>query len=323
MEREPFTESEKRFVVTQVLMASSIPIEILVQLFAELNEPPRWEHIYLPSGRTLQECRATFESFCKPINSPLSYTSTSARGGSTPTNSPLNKRKSNPRAIEIATAVAFEHKRRLSGAKAVERSAQQPILPKPSPNESPSSGTGSFATMPVIRRRGRPPKAEVERRQQEAVARGEVIVPLAMENQTMTQAPLPTQAPAHLQVSTKNTGYSGYVPIAPAPAPPDPHSPGVIGSRNMGPNIAESGPSTPQRIGPSRTTDNKTIQLKNQAERLFPFPQTAQQFAGQEQTSFSSILSRPVQKSSGSSTQKSTPNILSRPGSNDRAPHRQ
>ncbi|RKF73935.1 putative at hook domain-containing protein [Golovinomyces cichoracearum] len=62
MNREVFSESEKRFLVTEILKASSVPLDRILLLFNELNEGPHWEHIYFPPGRTLQECKATFEA---------------------------------------------------------------------------------------------------------------------------------------------------------------------------------------------------------------------------------------------------------------------
>ncbi|POS84627.1 hypothetical protein EPUL_003984, partial [Erysiphe pulchra] len=246
MEREVFSESEKRFLLTQILQASSIPSERMFMLFNECNEEPRWENIYLPKGRTLQECKAAFEVIrinTSPFATPNSPGFNRAY---------FNKRKAGMGSLEPSSSLTLESKRRLSGIRGQDIGGQI-ILPKLSPTESlassseslfgqhpilprPASMDSGHSTLEVrgghqhilskpasmdfvpsaleirgshqhilprpsqildsgpsvpeitVKRRGRPPKAEVERRQQ-ALARGELNNPLANMSQAQYIAP--------------------------------------------------------------------------------------------------------------------------------------
>lgn len=246
MEREVFSESEKRFLLTQILQASSTPLERILSLFNECNEEPRWENIYLPKGRTLQECKAAFEAIrtnTSPFVTPNSPGFNRAY---------FNKRKAGIGSLETSSSLSLESKRRLSGIRSQEIGGQM-ILPKLSPTESmASSPEGVFSPYPIlprpasmdsgpsnlefssvhqhylpkpasmesissvleirgshqhilprpspvldpgpsitetaVKKRGRPPKAEVERRQQ-ALARGELSNPHSMMSQIMYKVP--------------------------------------------------------------------------------------------------------------------------------------
>ncbi|RKF63844.1 putative at hook domain-containing protein [Erysiphe neolycopersici] len=246
MEREVFSELEKRFLLTQILQASSIPLERIFMLFNEFNEEPRWENIYLPKGRTLQECKFAFEAI-RTNTSPFA----------TP-NSPgfnrayFNKRKAGTGSLESSSTLSLESKRRLSGIRGQDIGSQiilpklsptesmgsglectftqYPILPRPSsmdsghsilevrgghqhflpkpasmdpvpsvlevrgshqhilPKPSPILDSGPSVPEIAVKKRCRPPKAEVERRQQ-ALAHGELNSPQAMTSQIQYKAP--------------------------------------------------------------------------------------------------------------------------------------
>ncbi|KHJ36461.1 putative at hook domain-containing protein [Erysiphe necator] len=223
MDREVFSESEKRFLITQILQASSMSLERIFMLFNECSEEPRWEDIYLPIGRTLQECKAAFEAI-RTTTSPFA----------TP-NSPgfnqafFHKRKAGIGSLESSSSLSLDSKRRLSVIRGQDIGGQL-ILPKPSPTESmtsnpegmfsqqlilpkptlmesgtsisevrsghqhilpkPISPFDSGTSIPevMVKKRGRPPKAEVERRQH-AIARGEVNNPNTMVTQIRYIAP--------------------------------------------------------------------------------------------------------------------------------------
>jgi hypothetical protein len=113
-------------------------------------------------------------------------------------------------------------KRRQSGADNMIR-----IQPKPSSNGSPLSFSTTPATQP--KKRGRPSKAEVEKRNAAAVARGEVIMPRTTVARESMGGEVSTEA------AVSSTGFGGLPAIAPM-VPTGPSS-----SFQTGPSEAETG----------------------------------------------------------------------------------
>ncbi|SZF05703.1 unnamed protein product [Blumeria hordei] len=235
MEKEPFSESEKRFVVTQILKASSIPLERLVLLLSDCHQEPHWDHIYLPPGRTLQECKDAFEAL---ISSHFS----SYQGNSNHTSSKYcyQKRKPETEAVSPQALVPNDHKRRYSGIRNLEKSSQQHILPKPLSKDISISTSNLPSTQLLAKKRGRPSKAENERRRIESMARSEIIVPTNSSFYSISQA-----------TSEGFSSTAGYTLIAPAPA--STHSPGPYDSSYKVQNSLEVSSTRPQ-VGASLTT---------------------------------------------------------------------
>jgi hypothetical protein len=114
-------------------------------------------------------------------------------------------------------------KRRQSGQDNPPMSASaRDIRPKPtSANGSPlpfSSVPLPIATQPP-KKRGRPSKADVELRQQEAIARGEVLPP----SRTLTPK---TLKPSTMRDEPGRSGFTMIAPMAPILPSNDPHMPG-------------------------------------------------------------------------------------------------
>lgn len=110
-----------------------------------------------------------------------------------------NKRKSAPEIYTQQPSAESASKRRQSGVEIIPGARE--LAPKPS-NGSPSP-MGALPGKP-LKKRGRPSKADQERKHAEAIARGEVIAP------TMTTQMGTFQAPSEEP--------SGYAPIAPSPS---------------------------------------------------------------------------------------------------------
>lgn len=167
----PFSEAEKRWVLSEAIRTSSIPIEKLLQLLTEYSVSPSWTEMLLPHGRNVRECMDAFDAFrTSPLSSLPPNLSVppqlQSSGAST-------KRKSGPENLEPSSA-APTPKRRQSGADSI--GLTRSIQPKPSSNGSPQSFSPLVAGQQP-KKRGRPSKADVEARNAEAIARGEVIPP--------------------------------------------------------------------------------------------------------------------------------------------------
>ena len=250
MEKEPFSESEKRFVVTQILKASSIPLERLVLLLSDCHQEPHWEHIYLPPGRTLQECKDAFEALISSHFSPYPGTS-----NHTSTKYCYQKRKPETEAVGPQALVPKDHKRRSSGIRNLEKSSQQHILPKPPSKEISISTTNLPSTQLLAKKRGRPSKAENERRQSELMARRELIAPTNSSFYSISQA-----------TSEGLSTTAGYTLIAPAPA--STHSLGPYDSSNMAQNSPEVALTRPQVAGSGSLTTPFTRSAQFDNEKL-------------------------------------------------------
>ncbi|KAG0652404.1 hypothetical protein D0Z07_1390 [Hyphodiscus hymeniophilus] len=153
----PFNDKEKRFVLSEVIKTSSVPVDKLLAFINESGVQPEWNKILMPFGRNLDSCINFWDTL---------------RGGHVsaslpPHSAPDRKRKSD--GLE-PLQIAPQPKRRQSGAETMIR-----IQPKPSSNGSPHA----FSTLPATqpKKRGRPSKADIEARNAKAIARGEIIAP--------------------------------------------------------------------------------------------------------------------------------------------------
>ncbi|KUJ12777.1 uncharacterized protein LY89DRAFT_192736 [Mollisia scopiformis] len=204
---EPFQEHEKRYMLTEALRASTIPLERLYIMLQEANGPPAWDDMVLPRGRTLKQCKAAFESLRPALPPPLPPHPVHAYPAPTQPFQIPPKRKSESAILGPPYMQAEPPaKRRQSGMEPMV--GARDIRPKPPNGGSPISMSSTPPTAPQ-KRRGRPPKAEVDRRNRDAMQRGEVF---------------PAQ---FLPPTTEEFATSPYTPIAPtppvlAPGPPTP-----------------------------------------------------------------------------------------------------
>ncbi|RDL39327.1 uncharacterized protein BP5553_03667 [Venustampulla echinocandica] len=239
----PFSEQEKRILLAEAIKQSSIPAERLLAFLNDGNVQPAWNHMILPYGRTLQSCIDAYEALRNGLagrHSPypiLALPSTS------------NKRKSAPESLEhILTAPS--PKRRQSGVETL--SSARDIRPKPpSSNGSPlplTSLVGPPAPQP--KKRGRPSKADVELRQQEAIARGEVLPPSKI---------LTPKAPK--QVVGQQSSTAGFTVIAPMTTAGPPTDPSAAGQYQGETIMGDS--------GKKKRAPRQSKGLKNPGEATF------------------------------------------------------
>ncbi|KAG4431690.1 hypothetical protein IFR05_012835 [Cadophora sp. M221] len=212
MDTQPFSDDEKRFVLAEAIRTSPIPLE---RLFAFLNDhstSPAWDDMLIPRGRTLKQCKDVFESLRSSPAPPIfqaqiqsqSQSQSQSHNLPVPMSSVASsgiKRKSAPGTLEVFSSGPPPKRRQSSGDPVV---IARDIRPKPSNGSPLSSMTTSFPT-PEPKKRGRPSKKDVERKQQEAIARGDILPP----------APSMTT----YQVPGEDVSVSGYATILPAVAP--------------------------------------------------------------------------------------------------------
>lgn len=122
------------------------------------------------------------------------------------------------------------------------------LLPKPA-NPNGGSPMSTMASSPPAtasqKKRGRPSKADVERKQREAIERGEIITPAA-------QSPAGMPGP--------DDSRSGYAPVSILPAPPGPREtvmggimPSILSPRAGSFPQMVMGPDSPASIGAEPT----------------------------------------------------------------------
>ncbi|KAI2722675.1 hypothetical protein DTO013E5_3936 [Penicillium roqueforti] len=164
----PWTEEDKYTLLTEILKKAGFPSSYLVRMIKEYGITPNWEHIPLPQGRSLSSCKTAYLNMVQqPVHPPTqpvaSFPPPSDMTGPPAPMDPSTMRKRPlhpsdkpiPRAIQPRPPASTASYSSESGA-----SAQLSPRLDVAPGEPP-------------RKRGRPSKAETERRKLLAEARGE------------------------------------------------------------------------------------------------------------------------------------------------------
>ncbi|EKD20270.1 AT hook domain-containing protein [Drepanopeziza brunnea f. sp. 'multigermtubi' MB_m1] len=202
MNTQPFSEEEKRFVLAEAIRTSTIPLDRLFHFLNDGRIHIAWDEMLLPRGRNLKQCKDAFEAL-RP-SPPTQMYQFQAHSQSLPALSPIIasagiKRKS-PGQLELFSP-ASDPKRRQSNDPVP---TARDIRPKPPPSNGSPLTMGSFHPSEP-KKRGRPSKKDVERKQAEAIARGDIIPPA-------TTTPLLGYASHNNEAGTSN-----YAPILPTP----------------------------------------------------------------------------------------------------------
>jgi len=223
MERErPWHEDEKVHLLTEILRASNAdPVDVLWN-YARANAiSPAWGDIVLPKGRTLNQCQRWYHD--------LQGRPTFIHTSGPPTLSPF-----------LNPAAGIPRKRAL--ALDAQTPTGRPIQPK-LPYTFPTDLAGHVPLSPAepqketTKRRGRPTKAEVERRRQEAIGRGEVYPPLkSSKGQRPPTAPGGTET--HPQPPTP--GIAPTTRMTPPTTKPEVGSESSSGKRRRGARPAKA-----------------------------------------------------------------------------------
>ncbi|KAJ5661567.1 uncharacterized protein N7477_009183 [Penicillium maclennaniae] len=195
----PWTEEERYALLTEILKKAGISSGHLFRLINEFRVSPNWHDIPLPQGRSLNSCKLAFYTMQQaPIQRPELI------GTSTPIDPTLRKRPLYPAEKPIAPRAIQPRPPASTASHSSESSAQL------SPRFDISTGEPP-------RKRGRPSKAETERRKAAAEARGEPYPPprrsgserLKIASPSSPAAPYPGPPPPGYGVPSR--------PIAPVP----------------------------------------------------------------------------------------------------------
>ncbi|OBT51049.1 hypothetical protein VE04_09222 [Pseudogymnoascus sp. 24MN13] len=149
----PFSEYEQRFLLTEILKTSNIPIDALLNVLREQNFDPTWEEVGLPAGRSMNSCAAELAK----LNSGLN-------GDAIPEQDQT----------DISRNQAYPLSKRILRPRNPRDQARE-IKPKPA--AAASNGADKLVTSTPAtgsaRKRGRPSNAELAQRAKEASERGE------------------------------------------------------------------------------------------------------------------------------------------------------
>ncbi|KFZ13165.1 hypothetical protein V502_06746 [Pseudogymnoascus sp. VKM F-4520 (FW-2644)] len=176
----PFTEYEQRFLLSEILKTSNIPIDALLSVLRDQHFDPNWEDVGLPAGRNVKSCAAELAN----LNSSLS-------GDSNP-----DSAKQTSRGIKrTLSASAFY-------GPATPTTKTREIKPKPAAaSNGADKPTTSTPAAGSARKRGRPSNAELAQRAKEASERGEAqqgTTPAKRKSigeQSVGEAPAPGSEP--------------------------------------------------------------------------------------------------------------------------------
>ncbi|PMD36718.1 hypothetical protein L207DRAFT_88538 [Hyaloscypha variabilis F] len=180
---QQFSEMEKRFVLAEAIKSSTIPVERLYQVLAEHVVIPDWEQMLLPNGRNLAQCKHAFESMRlaphSQLSTPQPYPQTFLNPVPVYSSSSGGKRQS----VNLQPGPDQKRQRKSGGETPT---LARDLLPKPT-NPNGGSPMSTISSSPAAttsqKKRGRPSKADVERKQREAIERGDIIPPAPTQSQ--------------------------------------------------------------------------------------------------------------------------------------------
>ncbi|KAE8382097.1 hypothetical protein BDV26DRAFT_38974 [Aspergillus bertholletiae] len=242
----PWTEEEKYTLFTEILKKARVPSSHLVKMIRDFNIAPSWADIPLPPGRSLNSCQVAFYSMCPqhaqlPITPSLAPFPPPRHESSAPPAPMLDSSQSRKRLIftsdkPVLAPRAIQPRPTTSTASFSSESGASALL-------SPGSESVPSRSEPP-RKRGRPSKAESERRKAAAEARGETYPPPRRIGSNKMKAPSTPTSPASIE--------------PPLATPLIPHA---SGSRH--PSVLRSDlqylPSPGRPLGLSRPNENEGI----------------------------------------------------------------
>ncbi|CZT08140.1 uncharacterized protein RAG0_13321 [Rhynchosporium agropyri] len=272
MDVRPWSDSEKRYVLAEAIKCSQVPFDSLFN-FVKSQFPVTawpWEDMLLPNGRTLKQCKEAFENprlgssvpdFQHQVQSQVQSLSPSLPVPTSSATSSGAKRKSNYDSYSPGHPL----KRRQSIADPI--TTARDIRPKPSNTGSPLSQP-TFST-PEPKKRGRPSKKDAERKQQEMIARGDILPPVSSVlgyQPSGEDGSIPGYAPIRPAL-TPALHYAPYKPIPEAPIHKDiPDSAGSSGKRRRPKALPKSSKTAAKQPGESSFNANPTIDSKLESE---------------------------------------------------------
>ncbi|KAJ5169171.1 uncharacterized protein N7482_004765 [Penicillium canariense] len=240
----PWTEEEKNTLLTEILKKAGIPSSYFLRMINEFRINPNWEHIPLPQGKpdAIYKTRPPQQHPPPPGPATAALPRPEGPGTPAPIDPTLRKRPLYP---------------------ADKPPAPRAIQPRPPASTASYSSESSAQLSPRLdstvsgeppRKRGRPSKAETERRKAAAEARGETYPPSRRSGSGRLKippsptspaslAPYPS-APAPQPIYGPSAGSLSYDitatrPIAPAPSLPGAQERQDVQTRSMGPNLRE------------------------------------------------------------------------------------
>ncbi|KAF9884264.1 hypothetical protein FE257_001939 [Aspergillus nanangensis] len=278
---KPWTEEEKYTLLTEILKKAGIPSSSLLKLIREFNITPGWADIPLPPGRSLNSCQRAFYNMCHhvqvPANPNLGPLPVPRLEAANPSAAPhdsnaIRKRPLFPADKPIIAPRAIQPRPATSIASYSSESGASALL---SPGSESMAGRGE-----PPRKRGRPSKAESERRKAAAEARGEPY-PLPrrsgshrMKGQSTPTSPaaidrMTVAAPLSQASNTRLLPNMTQPELRYAPPPPTPGR--VMGL--MGPSDEERGRELHGReLGPT----SRELPRPAEMRQTLPSPQALQ-----------------------------------------------
>ncbi|KAL4787804.1 hypothetical protein BJX76DRAFT_266573 [Aspergillus varians] len=217
----PWTEDEKYALLTEIMKKAGVSSRTLVKMIKDMNILPSWADIPLPTGRSLNSCQSAFQDMChelpsqvNPVLGPLPpprHTAPARPMQPLDPSSNMRKRPLYSTDKPIIAPRAIQPRPPTGPASYSSESGASTVL---------SPGTGSVATPgEPPRKRGRPSKAESERRKAAAEARGETYPPLRRSGSHKVKVPSTPTSPLGVELGGPiyTAQASGRPPNIPQP----------------------------------------------------------------------------------------------------------
>ncbi|PLN75115.1 hypothetical protein BDW42DRAFT_44096 [Aspergillus taichungensis] len=271
----PWTEEEKYTLLTEILKKAQVPSAHLVKLIRDFHITPSWADIPLPAGRSLNSCQWAFRGMCQHVQAPPP-----------PSYAPCPPPRHESSAPPAAPSDSVNPRKRpiLPSDKPI--LAPRAIQPRPTTSAPPFSNESGFPALispgsesgtarnEPPRKRGRPSKAESQRRKAVAEALGEPYPPPRRSNSHRIKVPSTPTSPSAVEP------LSGSLPPSTSSRPPSVPQPELRYAPLPARRIAPTGSNDDDRARelPNPEIGSVMRELPRPAEmrHSFPSPQTLQ-----------------------------------------------
>ncbi|KAL3445210.1 hypothetical protein BJX65DRAFT_152403 [Aspergillus insuetus] len=203
---KPWTEDEKYALIFEIMKKAGVPSQTFVKMIKDMNIRPAWGDIPLPSGRSLNSCQSAFQNMFQELPPPIHLGTVPVppqRHGYAP---PLQQMAPiDPGSNVRKRAIFSAEKRPLAPAPR----EIQPRIPASTASYSSESGASAILSPGIggvttrgepPRKRGRPSKAESERRKAAAEARGETYPPIRRSGPHKVKIPSTPTSPSGIEL---------------------------------------------------------------------------------------------------------------------------
>ncbi|KAF2156162.1 hypothetical protein K461DRAFT_291108 [Myriangium duriaei CBS 260.36] len=251
----PWTQYEKLELMTEIIKALNISPDQLLSIVRSNSEPP-WEHMSLPMGRSLAQCKAMYQEYVVGLP-PQSH------------QRPVEGIRGQPYALDARpTPQQVFLPEGPPPVVPMVNTRYPEIQPRP-PNYTGGHGIAmSPSSEPPRKKRGRPTKAESELRKEAAKARGESVGAFRRDTVHAGSSHGPTSVAAQAAQAVM-----GPAQLVPRPATATPETLPINRKRPLSGEAPEGAPRAPASTDDDSGTQTQGPPLSSSRPSFRDYPQ--------------------------------------------------